>query len=240
MLSVTDALFIAFAVLTLLPAVLVVASRSPVNSAMFMIVSFVGLAGLFVLLEAFFLAALQIMVYAGAVMVLFLFIIMLIEVDSSKRPRPGAVSFAASVISFLLLAGGSAYLIQDATGHITERPEIGELPTVVTSEAARESARDARESIGGEAGAVIEPSDARATSEELLEAPPVEDLSSLQAMSYSRSIRGYGAGLFTKYMLPFQVTGFLLLIAMIGVIVISRRYDPKGAPPRKRSPMIDG
>ncbi|MGF1448172.1 MAG: NADH-quinone oxidoreductase subunit J [Opitutales bacterium] len=237
MLSVTDALFIAFAVLTLLPALLVVASRNPVNSAMFMIVSFVGLAGLFVLLEAFFLAALQIMVYAGAVMVLFLFIIMLIEVESSKRPRPGAVSFVASIIAFLLLAGGSAYLIQDATGHITERPEIGELPEVV----AWESARGPGEVVSSpeEDAANVTRTEAAASSARM-DAVPAGDLSSRQAMSYARSIRGYGAGLFTKYMLPFQVTGFLLLIAMIGVIVISRRYDPKGPPPKKRSPMLDG
>ena len=59
---------------------LMVFSRHPVSAAMFMIVSMVSIAGLFVLLEAFFLAILQVLVYAGAVMVLFLFIIMLLDV----------------------------------------------------------------------------------------------------------------------------------------------------------------
>lgn len=57
-----------------------VASRHPVSAAMFMIISLVSVAALFVLLEAFFLAILQVLVYGGAVMVLFLFIIMLLDV----------------------------------------------------------------------------------------------------------------------------------------------------------------
>ena len=55
-------------------------SRHPVTAAMYMIVSMLGVAALFVLLDAFFLAVLQVLVYAGAVMVLFLFIIMLLDV----------------------------------------------------------------------------------------------------------------------------------------------------------------
>ena len=47
-------------------------------------------------------------------------------------------------------------------------------------------------------------------------------------MEYATASRSFGYGLFTKYMLPFQVTGFLLLIAMIGVIVLSKRLGPSG------------
>ncbi|MDE0820493.1 MAG: NADH-quinone oxidoreductase subunit J, partial [Opitutales bacterium] len=67
-----DLLFYIFATLTLVPAFLMVTSRSPVSAAMYMIASFVGMACLFVMLEAFFLAILQVLVYAGAIMVLFL------------------------------------------------------------------------------------------------------------------------------------------------------------------------
>ena len=59
---------------------LMVVSRHPVSAAMYMIISLISVAALFVLLEAFFLAILQVLVYAGAVMVLFLFIIMLLDV----------------------------------------------------------------------------------------------------------------------------------------------------------------
>ncbi|MEQ2009650.1 MAG: NADH-quinone oxidoreductase subunit J, partial [Limisphaerales bacterium] len=73
--TIPDILFYLFAFLTLLFGALVVAnpfSRNPVTSAMFLVLTICAMAGLFVLLNAFFLAAVQILVYAGAVMVLFL------------------------------------------------------------------------------------------------------------------------------------------------------------------------
>jgi NADH-quinone oxidoreductase subunit J len=81
-------LFYLFSGLALLCGFLVVAnpfSRNPVTSAMFLVLSIVSLAGLFVLLHAFFLAAVQILVYAGAVMVLFLFVIMLLDLSEEQR-----------------------------------------------------------------------------------------------------------------------------------------------------------
>ncbi len=71
---VPDVLFYAFAALTLLCALMVVAnpfSRNPVTSAMFLVLTIISMAGLFLLLHAFFTAAVQIMVYVGAVIVLF-------------------------------------------------------------------------------------------------------------------------------------------------------------------------
>ena len=68
-LSVVDCLFYLFALLAVGGGVAGVLSRNPVNAAMFMILSLVGVASLFVLLEAFFLAVLQVLVYAGAIMV---------------------------------------------------------------------------------------------------------------------------------------------------------------------------
>ena len=78
-----DFLFYLFAAITLLSALFMVLSPNAVNGAMCMIVSFVSTAALFVLLEAYFLAILQVLVYAGAVMVLFLFIIMLLNAESN-------------------------------------------------------------------------------------------------------------------------------------------------------------
>src|SRR3954469_10961169 len=88
--EIADILFYAFAALTLGCGALVVAnpfSRNPVTSAMFLVLTIVSLAGLFVLLHAFFLAAVQVLVYAGAVMVLFLFVIMLLDVKAEERRR---------------------------------------------------------------------------------------------------------------------------------------------------------
>ena len=62
-------------------------SRNPVTSAMFLVLTIISMAGLFVLLHAFFLAAVQILVYAGAVMVLFLFVIMLLDLKEEERRK---------------------------------------------------------------------------------------------------------------------------------------------------------
>src|SRR5271167_2436379 len=88
--AVPDVLFYVFAALTLLCGVLVIAnpfSRNPVTSAMFLVLTIISMAGLFVLLHAFFLAAVQILVYAGAVIVLFLFVIMLLDLKEEQRRR---------------------------------------------------------------------------------------------------------------------------------------------------------
>jgi NADH-quinone oxidoreductase subunit J len=84
-------LFYVLAVVTLLSAVFVVFLRRPIHNVLFMILTMIGLATLFILLHAEFLAMVQIIVYAGAVMVLFLFVIMLLnleEIDFPREPRP--------------------------------------------------------------------------------------------------------------------------------------------------------
>src|SRR3954470_12756396 len=85
--ALPDILFYVFAALTLACGVMVLLSRNPVTSAMFLVLTIVSMAGLFVLLRACFLAAVQILVYAGAVMVLFLFVIMLLDLQEEARRR---------------------------------------------------------------------------------------------------------------------------------------------------------
>lgn len=157
-------------------------ARHPVSGAMFMIVSLVGVAALFVLLEAFFLAILQVLVYAGAVMVLFLFIIMLLDVgpDGSKvdlsKWKPG---FIGVLLSVLLVAVLLFLLIGDGG---TPASNTASWPT---------------------------PSDARETGD-------------FPTLEFSPEVSFFGYGLMTKYMLPLQVSGFMLLAAMVGVIIISK------------------
>lgn len=86
--------FYAFAALAVLASLLVVAQRNPMYSVMLLIVSFGALAGLYVLLDAPFTAVTQIIVYAGAIMVLFLFVVMLLNVPR-EEPVPAA---AASLV----------------------------------------------------------------------------------------------------------------------------------------------
>jgi len=98
----SDILFYIFAALTLICGFLVIAnpfSRNPVTSAMFLVLTIGSMAGLFVLLQAFFLAAVQVLVYAGAVMVLFLFVIMLLDLKAEERRKVNLMGAIAGVVS---------------------------------------------------------------------------------------------------------------------------------------------
>lgn len=171
-----DLLFYIFASLMLFSALAVVLNKNAVNSAMCMIVTLVSTAALFILLEAYFLAVLQVLVYAGAVMVLFLFIIMLLDVDKGVD-----LGFSKHKIATFARLSGIALLFflvfnSFAPAHL---PDI-----------------------------------------ELL---ALSELDQNGLTGFKNTAKSFGQLLFTKFMLPFQVIGFLLLIAMIGVIVISKK-----------------
>lgn len=173
-----DVTFYIFAAITLISALVMVLSPNAVNAAMAMIVSFVGTAALFVLLEAYFLAALQVLVYAGAVMVLFLFIIMLVDTEKVDRISADKISIAAASVGAVLFIVMLGSIILG----LGELPEVALTPASTIPE-------------GTEGG-----------------------------FAFTTAAKSFGYGLFTKYMLPFQVAGFLLLTAMIGVIVVSKKY----------------
>jgi NADH-quinone oxidoreductase subunit J len=176
----TDLLFYIFAGITLVSALLMVINPNVVNGAMCMIVSFVGTAALFVLLEAYFLAVLQVLVYAGAVMVLFLFIIMLLDADKdASHLLRDKMTLAGSIAGFALLVVLVCAFFLDGQN----LPEPTLLPVA--------------------------------------ENPTGEGM----GIPFTTSAKSFGYSLFTKYMLPFQVTGFLLLAAMIGVIVVSKKHE---------------
>ncbi|HXH05933.1 MAG TPA: NADH-quinone oxidoreductase subunit J, partial [Vicinamibacterales bacterium] len=82
--------FYLFAAVTLGAALLVIGQRNPMYSVLLLIAAFGGLAGLYVLLDAPFVAVIQIIVYAGAIMVLFLFVVMLLAAPVEEAPRGGA------------------------------------------------------------------------------------------------------------------------------------------------------
>jgi NADH-quinone oxidoreductase subunit J len=161
-----DAFFYLFAGLTLLCGLLVVAnpfSRNPVTSAMFLVLTIASLAGLFVLLHAFFLAAVQVLVYAGAVMVLFLFVIMLLDLKAEARRKFQAFALVTGVGSVLALG-------------------VLSVKTIATS--------------GVGQGLVPQAEGSTAT---------------------------LGRLLFTRYLLPFEIVSVLLLVAMVGVILLSKK-----------------
>src|SRR5205814_4090717 len=90
-------LFWIFAVLTVIFGAAVVLNRNPVASALSLVVSFLGLAALFMSLDAFFVGIIQILVYAGAVMVLFLFIIMLLDLRAENMRRINCLANAGVI-----------------------------------------------------------------------------------------------------------------------------------------------
>jgi NADH-quinone oxidoreductase subunit J len=164
--AVPDVLFYVFAALTLLCGVLVIAnpfSRNPVTSAMFLVLTIISMAGLFVLLHAFFLAAVQILVYAGAVIVLFLFVIMLLDLKEEERRKIKFFGIAAGLISV-----GTILAIFLKSLHATN---LNAQPS---------------STIEGDTAAL-------------------------------------GKLLFTNYVLPFEIVSVLLLVAMIGVILLSKK-----------------
>ena len=160
-------LFILFAGMAIGCALAVVAQRNPLYCAISLIGVFISLACLYVMLAAPFIAAVQVIVYAGAIMVLVVFVIMLLNVEQQDRGRarlkflvPTAVVLAA------ILIGEVAFILVSVQ-------EFRVNPTA-------------------------NPSNVGLTS-------------------------SIGASLFTKYLLPFEITSILLLMAIVGAMTLARR-----------------
>ena len=160
-------LFWAFAALMLGFGAAVVVNRNPVASALSLVMSFLGLAALFMMLDAFFIGIIQVLVYAGAVMVLFLFIIMLLDLRAEERRKINSVAFAGGLaVAFALLVQISLVIRQ-----------------------------------------------LRSAGEKFPELP----------LTRTDDVRAVGMLLFSNYNLPFQIIGVLVLVATIGVVVLSKR-----------------
>jgi NADH-quinone oxidoreductase subunit J len=130
------ALFYMFAAVAIVASTLVIAQRNPIYSVLLLIASFGALSGLYVLLDAPFAAVIQIVVYAGAIMVLFLFVVMLLnaphedtEYDERVHPllRPGPMRFGAALALALLVELGWA---------LTRGADSGEFPAASVSSVA--------------------------------------------------------------------------------------------------------
>ncbi len=113
--------FLLFAAMAAGGAIMMIASRNPVSSLMYLVLAFFALSGIFVLLDAHFLAAVQVIVYAGAIMVLFLFVLMLLGVGSETRfsdrirgQRTAAVLLGGALAALLVVAGAGQLLGPDA------------------------------------------------------------------------------------------------------------------------------
>lgn len=103
--SLTEIVFWLLSGLALLSAIMVLVSKNPVHSVLWLIVTFFAISGHYILLNAQFLAIVNIIVYAGAIMVLFLFVIMLMNLDASIEPKRSLwMKFAGIITGGLLLS----------------------------------------------------------------------------------------------------------------------------------------
>ena len=145
----------------------VIINRNPVASALSLVVSFLALAALFMSLDAYFIGIIQVLVYAGAIMVLFLFIIMLLELHVEKMRK----------INWIASAGGVAVA----------------LALLVQIFSVVDGFKSAQQTF-----------------------PPL-------ARSTSDDVHQVGLTLFGNYNFPFQIIGIVVLVATIGVVMLSRR-----------------
>lgn len=133
-------LFYLFAAITLGFGLLVVTARNPVTSALSLAMSFVGLAALFLSLDAYFIGTIQILVYAGAVMVLFLFIIMLLDIKAEEGKKPNLPAVIGGIVLAVILSlqittvcssfNNGTVKLSDASLSLPAAGEKATLPTI--------------------------------------------------------------------------------------------------------------
>jgi NADH-quinone oxidoreductase subunit J len=116
------ALFLVLAAIAVAGAVSLILQRHPIHSALSLVVVMVSLAGLYLLLDAEFVAAVQIIVYAGAIMVLFVFVIMLLNAGVEERTNVSRVAQYAGIPLAALLLVGLAYTVARAAAPIVAQP----------------------------------------------------------------------------------------------------------------------
>ena len=161
-------LFVLFGAMALGCAVAMVAQRNPLYSAISLVGVFVSLACLYLTLQAPFIAAVQVIVYAGAIMVLVVFVIMLLNVEEEvRRPLRLKYLIPVGVLLAAVLVGEAAFML----------------------------------SLGASAPTLVAPT-------------------SGSDVGLTASV---GTGMFTKYLLPFEVTSVLILMALVGAITLARQ-----------------
>jgi NADH-quinone oxidoreductase subunit J len=184
---VETAVFVLAAVVAIATALGVVLARTPVYSAIFLIANFFSLATLYLLLNASFLAAVQVLVYAGAIMVLFLFVVMLLS-PGKELQRLGGLpgQLVGAIVVVVISLASLAWLATQAVAYVGT-------PSVWYQVHSH--------SLSSDYGT----------------APAL------------------GRALFNRYLLPFEVTALLLLVAVVGVVLLARQ-SPTPEPTSEGTP----
>jgi NADH-quinone oxidoreductase subunit J len=161
-------LFIVFGLICVAGAINLLVQRHPISSALSLVVVMASLALIYLLLGAEFVAAIQVIVYAGAIMVLFVFVIMLLNAGAEERTRGSNMALVVGVPGVIILAGTVAWLL------VTDSTHLG--------------------------GVNIGPS----------------DLGETHAIARL---------LFRNFLLPFEITSVLILIAIMGAVVLGKKEN---------------
>jgi NADH-quinone oxidoreductase subunit J len=182
----TEVVFYIFAAIAVVSAALCILQRNPVSAALWLVTTMFSLAAIFVLLNAQFIAAIQVLVYAGAVMVLFLFVIMLLNLGHAQSDIRGPSAVATTLVIVGLLAVELIALLQYTPRKLAA--ELSQWPTFT------------------DPGTVFVAGQM------------------LQEESAARGVVGaVAAPLFQVYLIPFEITSVLLLVAIIGAVVLAKR-----------------
>lgn len=161
-------LFYLFAFVAVFSAFYVTKSRNPVNSALWLVTTFICLAVFYVMLDAPFMAAIQIMVYAGAIMVLIIFVIMLLNLGTAIKKRYTHALAWGGFLSVLML-----FLTNFFVRHSIPTSKVGDVTAQV-----------------------------------------------VESYGHTELI---GKALFTEFLLPFEIASILLLVAIVGAVILSKR-----------------
>ena len=166
--SVSFFYFLSF--LTVLSAVMVVISKNPIHSVLYLILTFFTLSGHYILLNAQFLAAVNIIVYAGAIMVLFLFVLMLLNLNKENEPNKSALVKILGVIAggcLIVTLVGSLKAVSINSPLVLQNPNLG-------------------------------------------------------------LVKNLGKELFGPFMLSFELSSILLLTAMVGAVLLTKKEQANG------------
>ena len=191
--------FWVFSIAAIFAGLLTVMARNTIHSALFLISSLVSIAALFILLHAEFIAGVQILVYVGGVMVLFLFVIMLVNVGSEERGteeifnRPRQVT--TSVIFCALLVAGLIYAVNMGYEGFLKRDSVK-----IEAAAAQAQQREA-----------------------------VFNKSATGASRITDDTGRIGGNLYRYGSLPFEIASVLLLVAIVGSVMLARTLKQEAA-----------
>jgi NADH-quinone oxidoreductase subunit J len=195
-----EALFFwVFAVAALVAGLLTIMARNAVHCALFLISSLVSIAALFILLGAEFIAGVQILVYVGGVMVLFLFVIMLVNVGAEERGRERIFNsqpqVVATTVFAVLLALGLVVALNQGYRGLAERDDAKRLAAGATRKAEQENLAPA----------------------------------ATGTFRITKDTERVGSSLYRYAALPFEIASVLLLVAIIGSVMLARTVKQEAA-----------